>query len=261
MNGRRAIVGPLLLFIIAFAAFAAPSAMATGTTAYTCKKVEVGAAFLDEHCTKDAEGGKGFIHEEIEPEETLEVTASNSVTGKLETSKFKSVFAGIKIELSSSAFHTCEGGTLLTNKEEGGKMFAGGLFCGKFTKVVVTNPANCSVLGNEVEIAEGSWATGVANEGKEMFVEFGGVENKPIAEFEFTGAKCALKTMVVKVTGVADSNVMKEALPLDGATVKFTTKDTEVALKVGAQKAGFEGVFTPYSPNTERPFVVTTTAK
>jgi hypothetical protein len=259
MTQRKPLVGLSVLCALVLCAVAAPSATAKGTTGYTCKKVELGAAFSDEHCTKDAEGGKGFIHEEIPEEESLEVSAVN-----VGPAKFKTVIAGLEVELEAGSFQTCEGGTTLINDtdEETGQMFAGGLFCGEFTKVVVKKPAKCSVAGNAVKLNEGSWATGVTKaEPIEMFVEWGAVEENPIAEFEITGTECILKKVMVKVTGFADSNAMQGELPLDGSTVKFNTKDTEFNLKVGTQKAKFEGTFTPHDVKTERPLTLTTTEK
>lgn len=264
MKNRKPVVVFALICALVLPALAASNAVAIpGTTAFTCEPVELGAAFSDAHCTNDAEGGKGFIHEILDEEVATEVTVTNNKTGK-ETvpAKFKTVIAGVVVELEAEAFHSCEFASVV-NLEEGGEMFAGGEYCGEFTKVVVKKPANCSVPGNAVKVEQALWHTkvGEIKPGKyEMWVKFDPEPGEPLAEFEITGATCAIKGVKVKVTGEAHANVMTEERPLDGATLKFTTALTEGFLNVGAQKAAFEGTFTPVSVGeVKNPLTLTTT--
>jgi hypothetical protein len=260
MTRRRAVIGTSLLCALALCAFAAPDAGAVkGTTAYTCEAVEQAAAFEDEHCTKDAEGGEGFIHEEIPEDVVTDVTVTNTQTGKEQVpAKLKTVIAGVEVEVEAGGFHSCVGETNVVNVEEKEKMFAGGLYCGEYSKVVVKKPANCSVPGGVVKLNEGFWETRVLE--KEMWIEFRPAGAEPFAQFELVGALCPLKGVKVEVKGVADANPMQKELPLDGATLKFKTTETENNLKVGAQKAKFEGSFTPFSADEqENPVIVTTT--
>jgi len=256
MIGRRAAIGLSLLCALALCAFAAPSASALqGTTAFTCKpEVEPGEktkGFLDEHCTKTAEGAKvKFIHAAIAEEVFTKLSVTNNeTTTKNVTSKFKAKVEKKLFEAEATAFTGCAEGSSVTNKLVGGKMKTDGTACGEFTGVKVTQPEKCSVPKNAIAL-EGSIWTGVALENPitkkdVMWLEFVPEAGLPLAEFEITGAECPLKGKKVQVTGSAATEELIPASPLDGATVKFTTKRTGLTLEVEKAPAEFEGTFTP----------------
>lgn len=267
MTGRRAIVGLSLLCALVFCAFMAPSAAALqGTTAYVCEPVEMAAAFGDEHCTEEAEGGEGFVHELIEPKQVLNAAATNVGTEfEPNISKLKTTIAGTEVELQAEGFKTCKE-AWLENSEREGKMYFHGEYCGEFTKVVVTKPAGkCSVAGKAITLNVGVYEGGVLKNIKNeeiMWIDFipsgGGLV---FATFELVDAACPFKNMKFKATGVVDANVKVAGQPHDGSTLTFTTAETEKGLSVGTEKAAFEGTFTTYSPEGEEPALTATTTE
>jgi hypothetical protein len=274
MTGRRAAIGLSLLSALVFCAFAAPNAMALkGTTAFTCEPATEGAGFSDEHCQTAVGSGAKFKHKEIAVGTVTQVTAGNTETGsKLIYPKLKSTVGGLATELEAGGFTSCINKTSFTNKENGAKqMEAAGENCGEFYNVVVNKPAKCAVAGGTVKLnekGEGKTVVKTVEAKEEMYVEFlPPVASKIYAEFEFVnkGAEeCALKGTKVEVTGTAQANNTTEEGKLDGPTLKFTTAQTGKTLKLGAQKAEFEGTFTnrmlPTIGQAENPIVLTTTA-
>jgi hypothetical protein len=276
MTRRRAVIGIALFCALALSALVAPNALALkGTTAFTCKPepkpTSVTKGFTDEHCTKEAGGALvSFVHEEIKEGVVTPLIATNTETGsKLNYPRFKSTIAGTEFELEAGGFWSCVDKTDVKNLNTAG-MFAGGKFCGEFFNVVVNKPAKCEVMNKAVVLdSRGTWLTEVKINGtkEEMRLEFyprGAFETGPYATFELVGAECALKNQKIEVTGEpAYANVTTESKP-DGATLQFTTAKTEEKLKVGENKAAFEGTFTPRMLPTvgqeENPIVLTTTA-
>ncbi len=268
MNGPRAAVGLSLLCALVFCALAAPSAMAVkGTTAFTCKPIAKAATFADEHCTEGVDFGEGFAHEEIPVDKILDATATNVGTEKKAIpAKFKTAIAGIAVELEAESFHSCKETSVANLVDEKKQMVIAGDYCGEFTNVVVTKPAGkCTVTGKAVKLEEGFYEGRVVldkiTKEEEMYFEFRPPEGEVFAEFKMEGIACPFKNMKFEVNGlVADANPMTEEFPLDGATLNFTTEDTETHLEVGGVPAAFEGTFTPYAPGGEQnPFVATTT--
>jgi hypothetical protein len=271
MTGRRAIVGLSLLTALVVCAFAAPNASALqGTTAYTCMPVKMAAAFSDEHCTKEAEGGEGWIHEEIAANVKTHLSVTNNETmAKTIPSKFKATVGGVKFEAEASGYLSCEGEkTRVQNSEAGEQMFTGGLFCGEFTNVVVKEPANCEVQNKTIKLSnENIWISHVVvnpeTKKEEMWLEFIPEGGKLFATFEIVGKDCGIKNTKVKVEGTAETTGMFPTDKSDGATLKFTTKTTGETLKVGATPAEFEGTFTPrmllQAEKNTNPITLTTT--
>ncbi len=270
MIGRRAIVGLSLLTALVVCAFAAPNAMGLqGTTAYTCLPVEQAAAFADEHCTKDAEGGKGWIHQEIANVATQLSVTNNETLAKTIPSKLKATVGGMKFEAEASTFTSCEGKkTTVLNSVVGEKMHVGGTYCGEFTGVVVKEPLKCEVSKKTIKLNEGGiWFDWVLEnpitKKEEMWLEFEPAAGEPFATFEIIGGECPLKNKNVKVEGAAATDGLLPASPLPGATLKFTTKRTAVTLEVEGKPAEFEGAFTPRmlleGEKATNPITVTTT--
>jgi hypothetical protein len=246
MTGRRAVIGLSLLSALVFCAFAAPNAMALkGTTAFTCVHVLTGAQFAntDEHCAKPVGGlTEGFKHEEIAPNTKTKTTVSNTETGsKLSFPKFKSTIAGTEFELEAGGFHSSNN-SFMENKEVEKQMFTTGEGGGEFINVIVNKPAKCTV--KNIILNEKDTATTVVN-ATEMYGEQKAAAGGNFASFVLEGAECALKGVTIEVKGSAKYNISKEEGHNDGATWNFTTAGTEGTLKVGEQKAKFEGTLTP----------------
>jgi len=277
MTGRGAIAGLSLLCVLALCAFAAPSATALeGTTAFTCKPepkpTELTKGFEDEHCNKAAQGSKvKFIHKEIaEAVKTQLLVTNNETAAKTVTAKLKTTVEKKEFAAQAEAFTTCEGKkTTVANLVFEEEMFTGGIFCGEYTKVTVTEPKNCSVLNNTIKLTdEGIWISEVKEnpltEKVEMWLEFKPPAGKPFATFEITGGKeCPLDKKVVELTGTVETTGTFSTSPLDGATLKFNTKTSGETLKAGAEEAKFEGTFTPRmlleGEGETNPIVLTTT--
>jgi hypothetical protein len=262
MIGRRAIIGVVLLAAIALNAISASSAMAVVkyTTAVTClevKPTESTVGFKDEHCTEGTTGTSAkWIHKSIPSEKATSLKVTNNETmSKTVTARLKSKLEGKAFEIEAGGFQSCNNEkekTQITNWPEDEKLKlppeASGPYCGEYTNVLVKEPAKCEVAKKVVVLNAGSFGTRVEAPGggeEEMWVQFGSGE-KPLATFEFTGAECALNKKIVEVKGFPRANVQTEGeTKLLGATLKFTTKETGNQLKVGAEKAEFEGTFTP----------------
>lgn len=263
MIGRSAIIGAVLLSAIVLCAATASSATAVVkyTTAVTCLEVakpsEKSTGFKDEHCTEETTGTSAkWVHKIIDLEKTTSLKVTNNETmSKAVTAKLKSVFEGKPFEIEAGGFQSCNNEkekTQITNFPED-EVFklpptASGSYCGEYASVVVKEPAKCSIAKNAVTLTPGSFGSHVAAPGggqEEMWVEFGAGGN-PLATFEFTGAGCPFNGKTAEVKGFPRANVQIESeTKLLGATLKFTTKETGNQLKVGAEKAEFEGTFTP----------------
>jgi hypothetical protein len=143
-------------------------------------------------------------------------------------------------------------------------MEAAGEFCGEFKEVTVSKPTACSVKGGVVTLNEKGKGKTVVKEPKEneheMYVEFTPAE-KAFTSITLEGAECKLKGVKFEVTGSAKATVSTEegCSLVDGPTLKFTTAGTEGTLKVGENKAKFEGTFTASMSGGGAPVVLTTT--
>jgi len=262
MTRRRASIGVVLLAAVALHAATASSAMAVvkSTTAVTCLETKPSGTtkgFKDEHCTEAVTGTEAkWIHKLIDIEKTTSLKVTNNETmSKTVTARLKSKLEGKAFEIEAGGFQSCNNEkekTQITNWPEDEKLGlppeASGPYCGEYTSVLVKEPAKCEVAKKTVILTPGAFGTRVDAPGggeEEMWVTFGAGE-KPLATFEFTGAECALDKKVVEVKGFPRANVQTESeTKLLGATLKFTTKETGTQLKVGTEKAEFEGTFTP----------------
>jgi hypothetical protein len=265
MIERKIIVSVSLLCALVLCAVAAPSAVALkGTTAFGCVKVKAGAEFEDEHCTKKAAaGGEGWIHQAINPGQTL-LTASNNKTGaEVIFPGLSGTIGGKEFLIQAKAFKTCANKAFVENKENGAKqMEAAGETCGEFTSVEVEKPAGCTVKGGTIKLNEKTKGKTVVVEvakKQEMYVELTPPTGSPFATFTFEGAGCELNGTVAEVTGTAKANIATEEGALSGPTLRFQNVKT---LKVGGNVAQFDGTFTVRMQpgEEENPVVLTTTA-
>jgi hypothetical protein len=258
MTGRRVVIGLSLVCMLVASAAAAPNAVALrGTTAYTCrpepKPTEFTLGFEDEHCDKAILGTKAkWVHEEIKPETTTQVTATNNETeGKNSVPGLRFTTGGVVVEILASTFSTCKEKTTLKNSLFAEKqMISSGEFCGEFSGLLVTSPEGCKVEGGAIQLTAGaSWSSLVLEVEKqeEMSVTFTQPAGKPFATFKLE--KCPvelLNKIQFAVEGKAvQANVSTNVNSFIGATIKFETKKTVKALTVNKAPAEFSGVFTP----------------
>lgn len=147
MIGRRTVIGVLLLCAAGLFIVGVPSALANGTTAFTCAEVAEGD-FTDAHCTFGTTPGTGkFGHIGIEVGKTTEITFSNEKTGSETTSAEPSLLAG---ELFGAALEIeCKKvtgtGTLKNEEEGGGAMQTTGDMLIEHSECTVPKPKGCAL--------------------------------------------------------------------------------------------------------------------
>jgi hypothetical protein len=231
-------VGLSLLCALVFSAFAASSASAFGTTAFTCKKQAAGVAstFSDEHCTKAVVGTGGWKHEPIALNTKTAFTASNEKT-ELETTKAKhatlnSKIGGLETEITCTTV-TAEG--FLTNETPGG---AGTEMVNTGSEIVI-HYSGCTVpkpAGQNCKIKEGKITTNKLKSttaGKGDKIEFKPEAGTTFVPITFEGCK----TVELSKTYPVEGSVL--AIP-NGATLETTEAQvtTDNTLTFGGQKAG-----------------------
>lgn len=245
MTGHRVTAGLSLLCALVFCAFAAPSAQAvpSGTAYFECGSGLGALDFSDSHCkTKVAPGTGTFGHKLIAAGST-EVELTNT-----EGAVFKGTVGGVAAELTATTF-TSEA-TTVENTTVGEAMTGKGVGSGKYTGVVVVKPEKCSVTGGEIK--QLSTTSTTEQSGAEMWVQFAPkAPGTTFAEFEMSGAECALKGQKLKVTGTA------KGLP-EGATLKFTTASTS-GLKLAGNVASLTTTLTTRMKAAGNPVALTTT--
>lgn len=246
MNRRQAIVGLGMLCALAFSAFAAQSASAAGTTAYTCK--QTGTGFTDAHCKTAGSGS--FGHVAIGPTTSTEVSGSNETTGgATEPLTLRTTITGIELELKATGVII---GGWMENREIGGEMVVegeGGALSPEFTGVTVTKPAGkgCKVNKDAEggvgigEFVEGN-NTKATTQGQGDAVKFTPAFEKPFATFFIQGCSIAGLNKTYAVVG----NI--KGTP-NGATINFTHANTteQGTLRIGSvegPKAGIQGSIT-----------------
>jgi hypothetical protein len=209
MIGYRAVIGLSLLCALLFSAFAAQSASAKGTTAFTCVAGTGSSGFEDEHCDKatNEKAKVKFVHSEIAPKTETAVTGTNektaSETKASTTATFISVRAGVTVHIDCTGVHS-EG--TLTNSEVTGKMQAAGPTTVTYTGCTVTKPINCTVNSPKkpagtIETEKLTAKTKIISEAPEEM----GVEVTPnsgtFVSLEFSGEKCAFKGLTFPIAG------------------------------------------------------------
>jgi hypothetical protein len=268
MIGRRSVAGLSLLCALFFCAFAAQSASAKGTTAFTCAPNGGAKDFSDAHCDNPVTPGTGsFGHVAITTETLVQLTNDKTKNNTTEHTPF--VF---KVELAlAPARITCthaNGEAKLINEEVGGVMQTKGQEGGflNLTTCTVQEPLNCTV--KEPIVWEMNSITRTNINTNEMGVEF-----KPpagstaFASITYEGASCGLKGKTFKVEGTMIATGRRgstEAVTSSGATLEFTNAMTKTTLKTGGKPAELEGTLTLAMTNaskeTENAITLTTTA-
>lgn len=254
MTARRTIIGICMLCAMALSAVAAQSAAAvTGTTAFTCKAVTPAAGtagFSKEHCRpSDAVStNANFEHVAVAQDTTTEITGTaESTGGELENNILKATLSGVNVELKTNQVHVTGGYENKLDPETKEHYIHGHEITVTYTNVVING-----ALGNKCKVVTdkepGTGEDGVIHtrpltatstgQGDSILLEPENAE-KVFATFEIVkkGAEpCAIEgtyPITGKVTGVPD-----------GATLRFTHAKTTETLKLGGNKAGYEGSVT-----------------
>lgn len=275
MNGSRAAFGLCLLCALIIGAVAAQSAMATGTTAFTCKKVvpKAGTAgFSKSHCKQEDEVGTeaAYEHFAIEQGKTTEATGSNEGVGTETTGtstwSLSAVVSGISLIITAEGLHG--EGTLLNILDVSGEHYVQGEGTATFTKVKVAQPAgrNCEVFTDKggaagaVEVVH-TTSLKATTKGLGHTVKFEPAAGNVLATFIIQNCKVPPFSSLNGTYAVTGSVVGTA----DGATVSFNHMEItglETLHVKGTAVAGIEGTvtfsgrtdgteaFTPFSPTT-----------
>jgi hypothetical protein len=242
-----------MLCALAFCAFAAQSASAKGTTAFTCSESATTKDFADEHCDREVGPPEGkWGHVEIAENTETEVEFTNAKT-KNETLEATPAILKGEVALAKSEI-TCKKvtgtGTLKNIKDAGGVMQnEGKLIKVEYSECTVQKPAKCKVKEPIVVNATSITKETLGASGTEM-----GTELKPAAgafaeiTFENLGAEvCSLKGTTAKVEGTAvgtGSRGSAETVSSSGGTLLFTNSMTKETLKFGGNPAEFQNTIT-----------------
>ncbi len=105
MNGRRALIGLMVLCALAFSAVAAASASAKGTTAFTCREGQ-GGANTDAHCDPGSTGTSGHVAIPAGTKTDIHVaaTTSQTLTGTVAGNAITLVGSGVEVDPSSTSY-------------------------------------------------------------------------------------------------------------------------------------------------------------
>jgi hypothetical protein len=222
MIGRRAAVGLLPLCVLAFCAISAPSAIAVGTTAFTCVPVAAGTGdFTDAHCNS---AGKGdFKSEEVKEGVKTSTEGTNEKTKGLTTEptpmKLETTVGVVKVVIECSKATTLS--TNWTNEKNGEKQMLAKTQATVFTFSGCTVPKPVNKNGEEAcQIKKAILLGGVVItevDEKGMYVNFREsgaelgtitIENKSECPAELTN-----NPLAVKGTAAADANGATLAFP------------------------------------------------
>lgn len=237
MIGRRSAIGIAVLCALAVSAFAAASASAVGTTAYTCAKAPTGEQFSDAHCLTPHTGGTtGYKHVEITT--PTEVSGTNARTATNTTASSPAILHGNISGVETAVECTkVEGMGKLANKEEG-EMFAHiGEGVLEYTGCTVTKPVGkgCVVTGGAITTGKVTGRTLTAAS-KQAEIK---AEGATFASIPISGCSVAALNNTFSVTGSLKVSI-------NGATISSTSAGVtaEGLLIFGGQKAGLQGALT-----------------
>jgi hypothetical protein len=260
----RTAVGFSLLCACVFCAFAAPSASAKGTTAFTCVKGGGALDFTDAHCDNEVTPGSGsFGHVSLGTEpKVIEVTNAGTKSATTESTPLvlNATITGAPIEISCAKVN---GSATITNKEIGGVMQNEGREISmNISECVFLKPAQCSLKAGELKLATKVTSLTVENiKGTEMGVKF---EPEKFAgvlfEAEIEGAECPFKGKVAQVVGSTTATGPRpstEVTASRGATMVVTKEMTAETLKVAGASASISSTLTVKTSTA--PVTLTTT--
>lgn len=236
MTGRKSIVGLCMLCALVFSAFAAQSASAAGTTAFTCVEVApkagVTAGFKTTDCKEATEVGEN-VHSEHK-----EITTKTNLSGTGGITKLHSVISGVEVELEATSV---SGSGSMENALAGGVMEAKGTGTITYEGVTAIKPAGigCKVFENEALTVEKMVSTKELKAAtvEEKALKFEPAGATPFAEFWISGCSITALNGKYTVTGSVKST------EISGTSTVFTAANTtgQGTLKLRAQVAGING--------------------
>lgn len=257
MIGRRSIAGLCMLCALALSAFAAQSAAAAtkGTTMFTCSSSAAVKDFADADCT--TKPGSSFGHVAV-----AENTATHLAYKNTTVQVFQSTAVGVKFKLESNSLSGT--GEAINLKDPSGEHYIHGTNIKlKYTGVAVS-PEPCKVKGlpGGEGVIETKPLTATTTEKGDSIV-LTPMEGTVFAEWEFTGAGCALNEAgALKVVGSITCKPNGALITCNHAEI--TTAGTlRLGSALGA-KAGYEGTSTVTGSDvlegegTTKPLSVTT---
>jgi hypothetical protein len=256
MTGRRALVGLSLLCALAFTAFSAASASAatSGTTPVTCVDTAPtnNGDYTDAHCdTTGPAGASKYKHVAIGAE-TTSVVDTNSATASSTTAPttafLEATVGGVGVKIHATTVN----GTGTLKKQVAGEVHEtlGSGIVITYTGVVVTSPANCTVMSplDPVGTVITNTLKSFTVPGTPMQVKFEPVA-QPFTTLKFTGELCILKNVEAAVIGsvLAEPSGQHAAVggvQSAGATLNVNVTKASAQLKVGGQNASLTGLET-----------------
>lgn len=258
MKRRRVTFGVPVLCTIVLCALAAQSAIAAGTTAFTCSSSAPVKTFQAAHCKPSDTGGTTFGHLAIPKNTSTEVSITDITTGSTHSGVvLKATVAGSAIELVAKE---AAGTGTMENNEAGGEQFISASTSSKYSGVR-ENLLGCKVVGNPggagvIETKPLATSTAGQGDAGKLTPKIAG---GPFTEFELT--ECVIGPLTIKVFGSVKC-------PTEGATVNcvHNTVTAEKTLRLQNATTGpvaglelsttFKGraksteSFTPLSPTT-----------
>jgi hypothetical protein len=244
MIGRKGLVGLSLLCALAFCAFGAASASASGgTTAYTCDPEAQELDFEDEHCDNNVGSGGEFGHTVIPPNEETTITGTNNLTASNFSSwLLKGVIGGTNVEITCETVHAHAD----IENVPGPPMQVVGEGTLEAENCMLMQPsaqtANCKVT-----VAPTTSNAATVNGEMKMNFTPTGAHFTEITIADETGHTCskALKgTFPVEGSAFATGKSTGTSPSWSGATLHFTTADTAGTLIFAGHAAELEGTLT-----------------
>jgi hypothetical protein len=232
MSKYRSIAGFLLLCTLAFGAFAAADASASGTTGFRCKPSGGGggAGFKDAHCTEPTASGAAFIHEAIGTKETSGVAQNLNTDGTHRRITLSTSSAGVAIEISCNKA-VAKGVAKNVEPAPGEMQVHGTGIVSTYSECEVLKPAKgeCVIPGGKI-ITEPMTATTFGKGSEEM----GGILKPegatPFVKIVFEKCKNAALNQTYPVTGSVTGSA-------NGSTGEITPASSEKTLTFGGEPA------------------------
>ncbi|HET7446312.1 MAG TPA: hypothetical protein VFJ57_16820 [Solirubrobacterales bacterium] len=241
MTKRRTAVGLAVLFALALSAFAAASASAKGTTAFTCV-TDPNGTLKGDHCLTTGSGEKSK-HVAIPHNETTTGTATNENTTE-ETKAARSAIlhgniSGVATEVTCPKVHgegTFENRT--TEPETKGEMYAHAEGKLHYTECVVKKPEGkgCKVA-NEGTITTEQLTGTTEGQGDAALIK--PKVGETFTEIKIEGCSIPALNNTFPVKGAVKAEINGATLLSQGSV---TT--TEKTLKFGGNPAGLDGALT-----------------
>jgi hypothetical protein len=272
MTGRKTIVGLGLFCALLFSAFAAQSASALGTTAFTCKPSTGVVGFSDEHCDKAAPKETAtFSHAEIAAGTKTDVEVTNGKTASSTTAstnavmEIKGLFGIAKVTITCKKVGNGPTTSYFENKA-GPPMSAEGTVDLTYTECTQTGLGlKCFISSKDHEekvtptgtVTAGTIGKTITPSEATMGIEFTSDNaNGNFTTFVFTGEGCAFAGQEAPVKG---SVVGTPGGTANGAGATLVVTPATSKLTVGGKEATLSQTTTTRMTESGNPIVLTTT--